>query len=157
MDRLNDLADSMLEGFDGTPLDGSLDGRPEPRADSRRISRHSKPLDKTPSGSIQNLRVQYIDTVKKSSYKTHCRSEAWRCIKCNVINGMQGKRDVVRRTCQKCGQYRDNPITFLQELELQEIKRNEPDKTKLVLKIAENLEVGLDKAFEVLKQLDNQL
>jgi len=42
---------------------------------------------------------------------------AWRCLKCNTVNGLQlGSYERVRKTCKKCAQPRKNELTVAQEL-----------------------------------------
>ncbi len=45
------------------------------------------------------------------------RKLAWRCLRCNTINGLQGgSYTKVRKTCTKCAQPRKNEFTVEQEL-----------------------------------------
>ena len=98
----------------------------------------------------ESLKSQYERQIKKSSYHNLCSLLAWRCLLCNTVNGLQGHKREVRSLCLKCRRARTNPLSFKQELDLQE----DYEVHSKVIKISKLLGVSLDKSFEIVRELE---
>lgn len=99
--------------------------------------------------NTEPLKSQYERQIKKSSYHKLCALEAWRCLLCNTINGLQGHKREVRSLCLKCRRARSNQLTFKQELDLQD----SPETHAKVIKISKLLGITLDKSFEIVREI----